>query len=215
MKLPASLVRVVVPELRFLPGPSTWTKANRFLNIGDIGLLTTCKESRSIYLKPRAAISEHQCIPSSCVKVYDSEGNEFYYEVSAKRDIVCFLFSSNYMKMATSLDWGGLLARLPFFHLPQTTEMNLAFEFDDSWAAGIRTAWRKTFLEYLEEASPRSIVVRAYRDWWHGTIPVWTRCWLIDRGGKLPDNYRVGAPRDSIFHRTSRDERSSNEMQRQ
>jgi hypothetical protein len=193
-KTTGRVISVKPRALRSCPQEWTWTVANRFLNLGDTGMLTACKESRSIFLAVRATLSG--C--GHFVRVYHHGGEEAYNEISAKRDIICFSFSPNELTTTVSLDWGGLLSRLPFFRLPQITEMNLAIEFDDSWVADIKDMTRENFPKFFAEASLRGVVIRAHWDWQLGRVPRWTRLWLIDRGGGLPANYRVGAPIDCL-----------------
>lgn len=113
--------------------------------------------------------------------------------------------------------WPALLPRLPFLHLPDTHDSNLAMEFDDSWVEGligpavnewaaksqIRDRARKTpeledtVKRCLNEPSNRGIAVRAYWAWVHGTLPRQMRIWLIDGSGQLPADYELGGGGDS------------------
>jgi hypothetical protein len=184
---------VMPPFLRSRPREFAWTEANRFLHLWDAGMLTACRESRSAYLAAKDPPREGGYLVKA-----RHQGEDVYLEVSVELDIVCFRFSPEDMEASVSLDWGGLLSRLPFFRLPQMPDMNLAFEFDNSWNADIAGLSLESASKYLAEASPRGIVMRAHWDWHMGRIPRWTRIWLIDRSSRLPDNYQLGGPIDCV-----------------
>jgi hypothetical protein len=184
---------VMPPFLRSRPREFAWTEANRFLHLWDAGMLTACRESRSAYLAAKDPPREGGYLVKA-----RHQGEDVYLEVSVELDIVCFRFSPEDMEASVSVDWGGLLSRLPFFRLPQMPDMNLAFEFDNSWNADIAGLSLESASKYLAEASPRGIVMRAHWDWHMGRIPRWTRIWLIDRSSRLPDDYQLGGPIDCV-----------------
>ncbi|KAH8892146.1 hypothetical protein GQ53DRAFT_822952 [Thozetella sp. PMI_491] len=89
------------------------------------------------------------------------------------------------------LQWPVLLCRLPFFHLPYASDINLAFEFEDSWDEDLAVSREAVLKAMVSEASHRGLVMRAYWAWMKGEIPRWARVWLIDRGRRLPTDYKV------------------------
>lgn len=173
------------------PEQMGWTKANRFSYFWNAGLRTACKEAH-------AALSSH--ISKASPSAYQRrdmvttrlEGENIYMELGSQRDIICLQSAPEDMEALVHLRWDVLLPRLPFFHLPHASDMNLAMKFDDSWNEGPRTY--DTFInQVLSEASPRGVAMRAARAWIKGHIPPWTRMWLIcqdvafDSGGEESD----------------------------
>lgn len=102
------------------------------------------------------------------------------------------------MDACVSLRWDVLLARLPFFHLPYASDINIALEFDASWVTGLGKMSKKEVRKLLREPSQRGLAMRAHWAWRMGEIARWARLWLIDRGGGLPDNYKL--PSEGLKH---------------
>jgi hypothetical protein len=91
-----------------------------------------------------------------------------------------------------SIRWEILLLRLLFFRLPQAPDLNL------SWDEGLELTTR-SMRKHRSEALNRDLVMRAYRAWNTGKIPRWTCMWLIDRGERLPANYKLGRRDDGRY----------------
>ncbi|KAL1844605.1 hypothetical protein VTK73DRAFT_2181 [Phialemonium thermophilum] len=182
-----------LPELVSRPDHCAWTADNRFLYFWDAGLLTACRESRRILLCHRKKSPRRPRPKRWDVVRTRSQGHAAYAEVT-KRDIVCFRFAPEHMDVCVSLRWDVLIRRLPFFHLPYVSDINLAMDFDDSWAN--MDVGRTKAEDLMREPSPRGLAARAYWAWLRGEIPRWTRLWLIDRGGRLPANYKLPAIND-------------------
>ncbi|KAH7313640.1 hypothetical protein B0I35DRAFT_435581 [Stachybotrys elegans] len=91
------------------------------------------------------------------------------------------------MAACVTLQWPELLARLPFFHMPETLGVNIAMEFEEYWDSTLESS-ESSVLEALSEASNRGLAMRAYMAWMVGRIPQCTRLWLIDRG-TFPPSY--------------------------
>lgn len=197
-----SLFRVYPRRLRTQPSQFSWTEANRFLYFWDDGLRTACKESRAALLQhlDRAAAEEGAPAPkrSDVVTARHAQGQDVYLRVRSQRDIVCLRFSPDDMAACVSLRWDVLLPRLPFFHLPYASDINIAFEFHDSWDGRVGET-RKSVQKCLPEASDMGMVMRAHWAWMKGEIPRWTRLWLIDRGGGLTADYYFSRKHDGRY----------------
>ncbi|CAH0051206.1 unnamed protein product [Clonostachys solani] len=209
--------------LRSKPQQCSWTEYNRVLCYWNAGLRTACWESRTILGRyhgrrprrkdPFAFVnkrpskrrpskkknknknkkSSSTTNPRKVVTIRET-GKNIYLDFS-KRDIVCFRFPPDQMSRCVFLKWEELLTRLPFYHLPQNSDINIAFEFEHSWNEGLGTTAR-SIRKNLEEASARGLVLRAYWAWRVGILPRWTRLYLIDREEALPPKYQVGRSYD-------------------
>lgn len=190
------------PVLKSFRRTCVWTEANRFLYLWDAALLTACKESRAAWLQhhgkasSRPSASRHP--KRSDVVMAHHQGQRVYVKVSSKRDIICFRFAPEDMTASVSMRWDTLLRTLPFFQLPEASDINLALEFDDSWAKGLGGT-TTSVARFLQEASPRGVAMRAHWAWKRGFIPRWARMWLIDRGGGLPSNYKASRLADGRY----------------
>ncbi|CAG9990487.1 unnamed protein product [Clonostachys byssicola] len=194
------------------PQQFSWADDNRLQSYWNAGLRTACWESRTILLryygpKPRRQNpfdfvnkrpykrrkkKKKSCSTTNPSKIVTiREKGEIIHLDFSKRDIICFRFPPEEMARCVFLKWESLLIRLPFYHLPQNSDINLAFEFDHSWNEGLGTT-ESTVLENLQEASARGLVLRAFWAWKVGAIPRWTRLYLIDRAEPLPPRYQVG-----------------------
>ncbi|KAH7122082.1 hypothetical protein B0J13DRAFT_680236 [Dactylonectria estremocensis] len=185
------------PLLKSLQRTCFWTEANRFLYLWDAGILTACKESWA------ARLQHFQRAPNRPLKYSDMvmthhQGQRVYVKVSSQRDIICLRFAHEDLAASVSLRWDVLLTTLPFFHLPEASDINLGLEFDESWAEGLGTT-EESVLKCLGEASPRGVAMRAHWAWKTGFIPRWTRMWLIDQGGGLPANYKISREDDGRY----------------
>lgn len=78
-----------------------------------------------------------------------------------KRDIMCFRISPEDMVACVSLKRDILLTRLPFFHISHALDMNVAFEFHDSWDEDL-DARRESIIKCLPEVSHRGLVMRVH-----------------------------------------------------
>ncbi|KAI9164165.1 hypothetical protein HJFPF1_05805 [Paramyrothecium foliicola] len=185
------------PRLHSLPSQFSWTRGNRFLYYWDAGLWTASKESRAAIYQYRLKARNGPLRERSDIVMAEYGGGRVYLEVQP-RDIVCLRFNPDDLVKCVSLDWRVLLVRLPFFHLPQASDLNLAFEFHDSWDDGIETNM-SSLRSHLLEPSERGLVMRAYWAWVTGKIPRWTRLWLIDRGGRIPDCSKLGRESDGRY----------------
>jgi hypothetical protein len=213
------------PQLRSQPSQYKWTKANRFLYYWNAGLRTACKESRAVMLryhdvKKERPLSTRREMVTAC-----DHGQNIYINVR-RPDIVCLRFLPKDMAACVFLSWPILLTHLPFIHLPFVSDINLAFEFQDSWVEDMkyirRTSgklsphpdfplnsndrWvgglagiRRSFRKMSREASIRGLVLRAHLAWVQNQIPRQTRLWLIDRGGRLPAKYKFGGFDDKRY----------------
>ncbi len=202
--------------MRSRPRQCGWTEANRFSYYWDAGLLSACRESRAARLgyqhrleclegdmetaiRPRDRNTETavQRSPDRVVAHHD-QGDKVYLDIHSKHDIICLRFSPDDLGACiTELQWPVLLCRLPFFRLPYATDINLAFEFDDSWDANLPRRRDAVMRAMMWDASHRGVVMRAHWAWMKGEIPRWTRLWLIDRGWRLPANYEVFREEDT------------------
>lgn len=196
--------------LQSRPSQWSWTEANRFLYLWDAGLQSACRESRAALLEhqhqhnrfEKCATESPSQLPSTkhdIVVARHDQGQQVYLRVCSKRDVVCFRFSPEDMSACVSLRWDILLSHLPFFHLPHTPGMNLAFEFHDSWDEGLGMT-RESIVRCLSEASERGLAMRAHWAWRKGEIPRWTRMWLIDRSGRVPANYKLSQEDDRRYN---------------
>jgi hypothetical protein len=188
---------IVPPRLQSQPLQYSWTTANRFLYLWDAGLLTACKESRMALLQRLNIETKLHSPKRGNIVTSRYQGQNVYLKVS-RRDIVCFRFAPEDMITCVSLRWDILLPRLPFYCLPYSPDIDLAFEFQDSWDEGLGMT-RDSMLKFLPEPSNRGLVLRAYWAWMKGEIPNWTRMWLIDRGGRLPENYQLSQLEDKRY----------------
>ncbi|KAH7156017.1 hypothetical protein EDB81DRAFT_927963 [Dactylonectria macrodidyma] len=186
-------------QLQSQPSQCSWTEANRFLYLWDAGLLNACKESRAALLQHLDKAPKRPSPKHSDMITAHHQGQHIYLRVISIRDIVCFRFAPEDMAKCASFRWDVLLSRLPFFHLPQTPNINLALEFDESWVEGIMGTTIEPFLKCVREGSPRGLALRAYWAWKRGLIPRRARMWLIDRGGRLPANYKVSGGLDQRY----------------
>ncbi len=189
--------------MRSRPSQFGWTEANRFSYYWDAGLLTACKESRAARLyhqhlgrnthtHTETTVQQPPAKHSDTVVAHHKKSENVYLKVSSKRDIICLRFSPDDMDACVSLrQWSVLLCRLPFFHLPYASDINLAFEFDDSWDEDLSVSREAVFQAMMSEASHRGLAMRAHWAWMKGEIPRWARVWLIDRGRRLPADYKV------------------------
>jgi hypothetical protein len=208
--------RPVTPHpLQCKPQQYDWADDNRFLSYWNAGLRTACWESRTILMryygprprrqnpfafvnkrpykrrkkKKKKKKSSSTTNPGKIVTI--REKKEIIHLDFSKRDIVCFRFPPDEMARCVFLKWEELLTRLPFYHLPQNSDINLAFEFDHSWNEGLGIT-KAGVLRNLAEASARGLVLRAFWAWKVGAIPRWTRLYLIDRAEPLPPKYQIG-----------------------
>lgn len=184
---------MIPPRLQSRPLEWSWAKANSFQCLWDAGLRTACSESRAAILHHRdkaaeGALPSHDDMISSC-----HQGKLVYLGVCSRRDIFCFRLSPEDMAVCVSLRWDILVTHLPIYHLPRASVINMAFEFDDSWDEGLYVHPRGNSIQAcLGEASPRGLVMRAYRAWATGQLPLFARMWLIHRDARLPATYKLG-----------------------
>ncbi|KAK7212896.1 hypothetical protein V2G26_020074 [Clonostachys chloroleuca] len=209
--------------LQCKPQQCDWADDNRFLSYWNAGLRTACWESRTIlvryygprprrqnpfafvnkrpYKRRKKKKSSSTTNPGKIVTI--REKKEIIHLDFSKRDIVCFRFPPDEMARCVFLKWEELLTRLPFYHLPQNSDINLAFEFEHSWNEGLgitKAGVRKN----LAEASARGLVLRAFWAWKVGAIPRWTRLYLIDRAEPLPPKYQIGRNYDLRMWKATR-----------
>ncbi|KAI9148997.1 hypothetical protein HJFPF1_11041 [Paramyrothecium foliicola] len=213
------------PRLWSQPSQYKWTKANRFLYYWNAGLWTACMESRSIMLRYHEIKKRRPLSVRRETVTASDHGQKVYINVQS-RDIVCLRFLPEDMAACVFLSWRILLTHLPFIHLPFVSEINLAFEFEDSWVKDMECirsslgkllphpdfplkshdSWvgglagiRRSFRKLSQEASVRGLVLRAHLAWVQNQIPRRTRLWLIDRGGRLPAKYKIGGVDDERY----------------
>ena len=212
--------------MRSRPRQCGWTSANRFSYYWDAGLLSACRESRAARLgypnrlecleadtgtaiRPRDRNTETAIPldtnpkttvrrPPNRIVAHHNQGDKVYLDIHSKHDIICLRFSPDDLAARVSeLQWPVLLCRLPFFHLPYATDINLAFEFDESWDANLPARRDAVERVMMWDASHRGVVMRAHWAWMKSEIPRWARLWLIDRGWRLPADYKIFRDEDT------------------
>ncbi|QYT05184.1 hypothetical protein H0G86_012078 [Trichoderma simmonsii] len=180
---------------KFQAGPSSaedWFEGNPSAYVRDVGLWTTCWESRDIITKRYKRLDKHMSLTSgsrrtsqfvSCQFTRDTE--ECQFKVSPAQDLFCIQLhqarSPRYL--------------IPFYRLPGNlgvTELtNTAIEYDSNWL----NSWEPGgAVPYLEN-TPRGCFIRTLWAVAEGKMLRGCQFWIIDRNIQ-----RRGKPWATFMH---------------